>query len=221
MVCLVVACASRPHAATYPSPQAASAPSSKWESAIVAFEKQDQKTPPPQHPILFVGSSTIRIWKVNEAFPDQPVLNRGFGGSEIDDVNQYFDRVVARYQPRKIIFYSGDNDLAAGRSVDCVVDDMRQFIDMVRQKCPGTKLVVIAIKPSIARWKLIDKIREANQQIEKLVGAYPGGVVVNVESKLLGADGKPIRDLFRVDGLHLSAKGYEILNDAVRQYVTR
>ena len=68
--------------------------STKWEPQIKAFEKQDQLTPPPAHPILFVGSSTIRIWKVQQAFPKEPVLNRGFGGSQTDDVLYYFDRIV-------------------------------------------------------------------------------------------------------------------------------
>ena len=210
-----------PVATSAPATRAVTASSNKWESAIVAFEKQDQLSPPPAHPILFVGSSTIRIWKVKEAFPDLPVLNRGFGGSETDDVVHYFDRVVAAYHPRTIVFYSGDNDLAAGKSVDRVVNDTRDVLDQIRRELPDAKLVFIAIKPSVARWKLIDKIRQTNAQTEKLVKQKPGDVYVNVESKILGADGKPPPELFRMDGLHLSDKGYVILNDAVRPFLSK
>src|SRR5207237_7468800 len=113
--------------ATRPSTAPQLDSSKKWEPEIAAFEDQDRRTPPPAHPIVFVGSSTIRFWKVNEAFPGLPVLNRGFGGSQIDDVNFYFDRVVARYQPSMIVCYSGDNDLNAGTSVARLVHDTRQF----------------------------------------------------------------------------------------------
>ena len=205
--------ASRPSTA----PQQVS--SNKWEHEIAAFENQDHLTTPPAHPIVFVGSSTIRFWKVHEAFPGLPVLNRGFGGSETADAVYYFDRVVARYQPSIVVFYSGDNDLNAGKSPDQVVADTREFINLLRQRSPKSKLVFIAIKPSIARWKLIDKIRDTNQRTQKLIASYPGGVFVNIESQILGDDGKPRAELFRVDGLHLNEKGYEILNEAVRPYL--
>jgi lysophospholipase L1-like esterase len=205
--------------ATHPSTAPQRASTNKWESEIAAFEKQDHLTPPPAHPITFVGSSTIRFWKVNEAFPGLPVLNRGFGGSETADTVYYFDRVVTCYQPSIVVFYSGDNDLNAGKSPDQVVADTRDFLTLLRQRSPKSKLVFIAIKPSIARWKLIDKIRETNQRTRTLVASYPGGVFVNIESEILGDDGKPRAELFRIDGLHLNEKGYEILNDAVSPYL--
>ena len=193
--------------------------STKWEPQIKAFEKQDQLTPPPAHPVLFVGSSTIRIWKVQQAFSKEPVLNRGFGGSQTDDVLYYFDRIVARYDPRTIVFYSGDNDLAAGKSVQRVVSDTRELIDRIRRRLPKTKIVFIAIKPSIARWNLEDQMREVNEQIRKIVEARDGDVFIDIASKLIGKDGKPDPELFRKDGLHLSEKGYAVLNDAVRKAI--
>jgi lysophospholipase L1-like esterase len=191
----------------------------KWEHEIAAFENQDRLTPPPANPIVFVGSSTIRFWKVSEAFSSLPVLNRGFGGSQTDDAVYYFDRAVGKYQPSIVVFYSGDNDLAAGKSPDQVVSATREFLNLLRQRSPRSKLVFIAIKPSIARWKLIDKIHETNEQTKKMVEAYPGGVFVSIESQILGDDGKPRAELFRVDGLHLNQKGYAILNEAVRPYL--
>src|SRR3954465_3242868 len=96
---LVAGCAQQTLPSTRAAAQAQPGASGKWEADIEAFEKQDQRNPPPAHPILFVGSSTIRFWKVSDAFPGLPVLNRGFGGSETSDVLYYFDRVVARYHP--------------------------------------------------------------------------------------------------------------------------
>jgi lysophospholipase L1-like esterase len=217
-IALASGCSHQPPA-THPSTVPRQASANKWEGEIAAFAKQDEQTPPPAHPIVFVGSSTIRFWKVSEAFPGMPVLNRGFGGSETADAVYYFDRVVGKYQPSIVVFYSGDNDLNAGKSPDQVIADTREFIDLLRKRSPKSKLVFIAIKPSIARWKLIDKIRETNQRTQTLVASYPGGVFVNIESKILGDDGKPRAELFRMDGLHLNEKGYEILNEAVRPYL--
>jgi lysophospholipase L1-like esterase len=120
-----------------------------------------------------------------------------------------------------IVFYSGDNDLAGGMSPQDVADDTKAFIDLVRRELPQTRLVFIAIKPSVARWKLIDQVRQTNRQTKSLVQALPGSTFIDVESQILGADGKPQAELFQLDGLHLNAKGYEILNAAVRPYLTR
>src|SRR4051794_5572805 len=72
----------------------------RWEKDIQAFEAQDKVKPPPKDPILFVGSSSIRMWKVEESFPDLPVMNRGFGGSEISDSVYYANRIVIPYKPK-------------------------------------------------------------------------------------------------------------------------
>src|SRR3954462_9550686 len=126
----------------------------RFESEITAFEAHDHKNAPPINPILFVGSSTIRLWQTADAFPDLPVINRGFGGSTIDDVNHYADRIVFKYKPHVIVFYSGDNDLAAGRTPERVFNDFVTFANSVHERLPDTRLIYLAIKPSIDRWKL-------------------------------------------------------------------
>ena len=197
----------------------AAQPGGRFNSEIEAFEKQDAKSPPPPAPILFVGSSTIRFWETSKAFPNLPVLNRGVGGSEISDVLFYYDRIVLRYRPRTIVFYSGDNDLAVGKSVEQVVSDMHEFINKVHADLPNTKLVVIAIKPSIARWKMIDSFRKANHEIEKIVKEKHGDLYVDVEPQVLGPNGKPRPELYWIDGLHFNEKGYAILDAAVKPYI--
>ncbi|MCC7084482.1 MAG: hypothetical protein IT427_05700, partial [Pirellulales bacterium] len=92
--------------------------SAPFANEIAAFEKWDHQNAVPREAILFVGSSTIRMWQTADAFPELPIINRGFGGSTIADVNRYADRIVFKYKPRTIVFYAGDNDIAAGRSPD-------------------------------------------------------------------------------------------------------
>jgi hypothetical protein len=108
----------------------------RFAKGIAAFERWDRKNAWPADPILFVGSSSIRMWPTRESFPRLPVLNRGFGGAHISDVNHYFDRVVAPYSPRAIVFYCGDNDIAAGKTPERVLADFRRFVDLVRARLP-------------------------------------------------------------------------------------
>ncbi len=86
----------------------------RFEQAIVAFEKQDAIAPVAQNAILFVGSSSIRKWDLQKWLPGQPVINRGFGGSVLNDSLYYIDRIVSKYRPRMVVLYAGDNDIAAG-----------------------------------------------------------------------------------------------------------
>jgi lysophospholipase L1-like esterase len=191
----------------------------RWEPDIAKFEAEDAKTPPPANPVLFVGSSSIRLWKVNEAFPNLPVLNRGFGGSDIPAVVYFAPRVVTRYKPKTIVFYSGDNDIAAGRSAEQVAEDFAELLAIVRKELPQTKLIVVGIKPSIARWKMIGAMRETNKRIKAMLDATPGAVLIDVEPDMLGPDGKPRAELFRDDGLHMNDKGYAIWNRLLEPYL--
>jgi lysophospholipase L1-like esterase len=187
----------------------------RFESEIAAFEKWDRQNAFPKNPILFVGSSSIRLWPTAEAFPDAPVINRGFGGSTIADVNHYFDRIVAKYKPRAIIFYAGDNDIAGGKSPEQVYEDFQEFVRLVRDRLSETPIFFISIKPSIARQKLWPKMKDANSLIEKLAGQNQEVILVDIATPMLAGNESPAKDLFLNDGLHLNAKGYETWNKAL------
>ncbi|RMG37056.1 MAG: hypothetical protein D6725_09595 [Planctomycetota bacterium] len=191
----------------------------RWEKAIRAFEQQDRRTPPPQDPILFVGSSSIRLWDVQKFFPGLPVLNRGFGGSEISDAIHFADRIVIKYRPRCIVMYAGDNDIARGKTPQRVADDFRRFVRNVHAELPGTPIVYIAIKPSIARWKLWPQMRQANRLIAEFCRRHPHLTFVDIATPMLRHGQPPPRELFVKDGLHLSEKGYRLWADLVRPHL--
>ena len=126
-----------------------------WDEAISRFEEADKAQPPAPGGIVFVGGSSIRLWDLKESFPDQTLINRGFGGSQLIDSVQYADRIINKYRPRLVVVYAGDNDLAAGKSAEQVRDDYRALVAKIHTALPETKIVFLAIKPSIARAKLI------------------------------------------------------------------
>jgi hypothetical protein len=179
----------------------------QWEPDMAAFEKADAATPPKKEGILFLGSSSIRMWDVERWFPDMGALNRGFGGSEIADSIHFADRIVFPYAPKVIVFYAGDNDIAGGKKAGRVIEDFRAFTKKVREKLPETRIIYIAIKPSIARWNLIDEIRAANRGISGVCNTEERLDFVDIDTPMLGEDGKPRPALLREDGLHLSEGG--------------
>lgn len=191
------------------------APANKWEASIARFEAKDKETPPPANPIVFVGSSSIVKWKTAEAFPNLPVLNRGFGGSQIADSVLFADRIVTPYKPKVVVFYAGDNDIGAKKSPQQVAADFDAFTAKVFAKVPETKIVVIAIKPSVKRWALIENIRKLNELLQASVKKDPRMVYVDIHTPMLGADGQPRVELLAADGLHLSPAGYELWNSLV------
>ena len=188
----------------------------KWEASIQKFESQDKTSPQPRGANLFVGSSSIRMWKLDQSFPKFKTINRGFGGSEIADSIHFADRIILKHQPAVVLLYAGDNDISHGKSAKTVTADFRKFVSVVRKELPDTRIAFIAIKPSIKRWNLAGEIREANKTIAAICAADKQMDYVDIFEPMLGKDGKPSPELFLKDGLHLNEQGYKIWADAIR-----
>jgi lysophospholipase L1-like esterase len=192
----------------------------KWDPSIDAFEKQDQTTPPPKDAVLFVGSSSIRLWKtLAEDFPGVPVLNRGFGGSTIPAVNEYVERIVWPYAPLLIVFYAGDNDIANKATPEKVLKDYQAFVAKVREKLPETPIIFLSIKPSPSRAALLPAQQEANRLIRDYIATDKSQTFVDVATPLLGQDGQPNGKLFVEDGIHMTPDAYTLWRDILRPYV--
>lgn len=184
----------------------------RWEKNMVAFEARDAKTPPPKGEIVFIGSSSIVGWNLAKCFPDLKAVNRGFGGSQIADSVQYADRILIPLAPRIVIFYAGDNDIAAGKTPEKVFEDYKAFVAKVHDKLAEAKIIFVPIKPSIARWKLWGKMQMANKLIEDYTKTDKRLVYLDIVPGMLGEDGKPKPELFKKDGLHLNDEGYKVWN---------
>jgi lysophospholipase L1-like esterase len=192
----------------------------QWEPDIAAFERSDSAQKPPANGILFVGSSSIRFWEsLADDFSGLPVYNRGFGGSELHDVVHFANRIVLPYAPRIIVVYAGDNDLSNGRTPAQVAGDFKRFAATVHRHLPATRIVFIAVKPSLARWHIVAKIRKANTLVRHYARTDSRVVYADVFTPMLGADGKPRPELFKEDGLHMTPAGYQLWTSVVRPYL--
>ena len=191
---------------------------SPWEKEIGAFEARDKTNMPPKGEILFVGSSSIRFWNsLARDFPGKTVINRGFGGSQIADSTALADRIIVPYAPREIVFYAGDNDLAAGKSADRVFADFQAFLARIHERLPKARVAFISIKPCPLRWKLKDKVAEVNRRIAAIRDDRL--IYIDVSTSMLGADGKPRPELFRPDGLHPNEKCYQLWAKLITPYL--
>jgi lysophospholipase L1-like esterase len=191
----------------------------KWEATIKKFEETDAKAKPAPGGIVFVGSSSIRLWKLSENFPELPAINRGFGGSHLADSAKYADRIVTPHRPRVVVLYAGDNDIASGKSPETIRDDYKNFVAAVRARLPSAKIVYISIKPSPSRWKLADKAREANRLICESQACDRCQSFVDVWPGMLGDDGQPRPELYVADKLHMTPQGYEVWTKLLRPYL--
>lgn len=195
----------------------------QWSAELKTFARQDSTTRPPAAPILFYGSSSVRMWQsLATDFPGRPVLNRGFGGSRFPDASYLFDKLVVAYQPRQVVLYEGDNDIGAGATPQQVYQSFRVFAELMRRKLPRTQLVFLSIKPSLARWALYPRMQEANNLIRQYIEKNPKQLrFVDVGTPLLGPNGQPRPELYREDGLHMTRAGYDIWTQVLAPYLLK
>ena len=181
------------------------------EAEIARYEASDRNAPPAPGGIVFVGSSSIRLWTTLASdFPGLPVLNRGFGGSTLLEVIHFTPRIVLPYRPRMIVLYAGDNEIFGGRSPQWVAADYQTFVRLVRSTLPTARIVFVSVKPSPARWALNAQVREANRLVRAITATDTLQTFVDVFTPMLNVAGRPRPELFVADSLHMSAAGYAL-----------
>lgn len=193
----------------------------RWRGELDAFAAADRERPPAPGGVLFVGSSTIRMWsRLAQDFRQLPVVvNRGFGGSTMADCSLFAADLVVRYKPRLVLVYAGDNDLAEGRTPLQVLESFALFANTVRAGLPDTRIAYISVKPSPSREKLMPGIRETNNMIGAYLKRLPNSDYIDIFTPMLDADGRPRPALFRGDQLHLNDDGYRLWQSVIAAHL--
>ena len=202
----------------------ASAQQPPFYDDIQKFKAQDSAEMPPKNAIVFTGSSSFTKWTdVQSRFPGYTIINRGFGGSSLPDVIRYADDVIFRYQPKQVVIYCGENDAAGDTTLtaDSLTSRFKTLFEMIRSKLPKTSVVFVSMKPSPSRLKVRQVVIDANKMIRDFLGARQNAAFVNVYPKMLDANGRPRPELFLSDSLHMTQKGYDIWQTAIRPYLKK
>jgi hypothetical protein len=193
----------------------------RWKARVEQMLAQEAKNPPAQEGVLFAGSATIAGWDLKHYFPEYRTINRGIGGSMIAETTYYADQLIVPFKPSTIVFYSGDNDTGYGMPTDMIADNFRAFVAKVHAALPDTQMVVIAIRPSIARLAVWDAVCAANDRL-KAITAYDKQLqFVDLTQMLLGSDGKPRGELLRADLHHLNQEGFDLVSPVVKRYIAK
>jgi lysophospholipase L1-like esterase len=191
---------------------------------IQQFKRLDSAHFPAKHAILFVGSSSFRKWTdMQDYFPSYPIINRGFGGSSIADVIRYADDIIFPYQPKQIVIYCGENDLADADSVTAtmVLDRFKKLFVLIRQQLPTATITFVSLKPSPSRRQLWPKMVEVNALIKKYLTNKKKTSFIDVYHKMFNKDGTVMQDIFIEDNLHMNAKGYAIWEKNITPYLLK
>lgn len=190
-----------------------------WEDAISDLEAETAGRFAPGQGVVFVGSSSIRLWRtLEEDMSPIPVIQHGFGGSKLNDIVHYADRLVSVYQPRAVVVFAGTNDIdpAASKSPEVLLASYQAFVSKVRSKQPDLPIFYIGITPSPRRWSVWPIAQSTNRLIAQWAAADPHHYFIDTSNALMGADGEPDPDNYIFDGLHLSKRGYAIWRDIIR-----
>ncbi len=215
-----VCCAQDNSVAADPLSQYRKQSQDKWEAEIVKLEKLDQQQPDPRDPVLFIGSSSIRLWKsLAEDMAPRTVINRGYGGAKFSDLAVYVDRLVQPHEFQAVVIFVA-NDIVGKEEDKTVMEVARLFkyvVARVRAKSATAPIFLIAITPTPSRFKAWPQIREANEALEAACKAEPLLHFIATEKHYLDGEGKPIPKYFVEDMLHQNNDGYSLWARIVRE----
>ena len=185
---------------------------------ILHFKQMDSVHFPAKKAVLFIGSSSFTKWTdVQDYFPLHHIINRGFGGSTLVDVIRYTDDIVFPYKPKQVVIYCGENDIASSDTITAatVVNRFMTLFNIIRSRYKKIPIVFISMKPSPSREKFLSKMQAANTAIKEFLNTKKRTAFVDVYSLMLDAEGKPRKELFVEDMLHMNKSGYQIWQKAL------
>ena len=199
------------------SGQVADPDATRFENAMATFARYDAKNSFPADATVFVGSSSIVRWDTGDRFRGIPLINRGFGGSQMSDLVHYVEETVLKYAPRTVVVYEGDNDTGAGKRSQQLLEDYQEFVEAVLSAQPSTRVIILSIKPSLARWDVWPEMQASNAAIEAYAQMDARVDFVDIGTAMLGADGLPRPELFVGDGLHMTRAGYDVWDEILME----
>lgn len=191
-----------------------------FANEIAKFDSLDIVNGIKPNPVIFTGSSSVRMWKdLETTYPGYNVLNRGFGGSTFVELIHYAHQTMYKYQPSLIFIYEGDNDVSNGDSPELIFNRMQSLVFQIRNQLGKVPIVLISPKPSVARWALKDKYLAVNAYFKAYADLHEDVYFADVWTPVLKEDGSVRTDIFLKDDLHMNEKGYHIWRKTLEPFL--
>ncbi|MGI1679307.1 MAG: hypothetical protein K6L75_11280 [Cellvibrionaceae bacterium] len=195
----------------------------RFDEELALFDVEQTETSQPENGVLFIGSSSIRLWStIKSDLAPLTIIHRGFGGSNMRDALHHIDKLVIPYKPRAVVLYEGDNDLSVFAVTPAVVmQNFELFVERLRRSLPDTRLYVLSIKPSIARMQYWDKMKATNELLKKRCSEIKACRYIDVATPMFlvgeeSSEGGLKKNIFVEDGIHMNADGYKIWTDTIK-----
>jgi lysophospholipase L1-like esterase len=131
----------------------------------------------------------------------------------------YCKRIIYPHNPKAVVIFVA-NDITGGendKTPEEVLKLYKYVVKQTRKKFPNEPMFFIQITPTNSRWKVWDKISEANNLIKSYSEKDPNLFYIETAAPFLGEDGKPKSELFRNDQLHLNLDGYKIWSGIIHE----
>ena len=195
----------------------------RFEPSIQAFEELDRTTEYPDDSILFVGSSSIRLWKtLAEDMAPYPVIQRGYGGARFSDLAYFADRIISPHEYQALVIFVG-NDVSGSerdKTPEQTVAFFEHVLEIVRKNKPDVPVFLIAVTPTARRWEVWPQIQGVNSALRAACEAAPQTYFISTARKYLDEDGLPRTELFVEDKLHLNREGYRRWTSIIKPVIT-
>lgn len=197
----------------------------QWAIAeIEAFEKLDTTEEYDKEAILFIGSSSIRLWNTLERdMTPYPVIQRGYGGAHFRDMIYFTDRILADHPLSMVVCFVA-NDISGSPkdgSPKEVLRLFKYFVKQVRSKHPQIPILQIAITPTQSRWKKWTEIKMVNDLIQAYCDKTENLYFIDTVPTFLNEKGLPKTEWFIRDQLHLNETGYTVWNQLIKSEIER
>ena len=211
VVAVALLAANAVYAAEYADPE-------RFRGAIDAFQAAEAESVPARGAVVATGSSSMRGWhgRIADDLAPLTIIPRGFGGSNMHDVRHFLNELVLRHEPRAVLLYEGDNDVAAGLAPEQILAEFDAIDAAIAERLPETRIYILAVKPSIARWGALAHHGRHERPVQGRADNDPRLTYIDIATPMLGEDGKPLAEIFIADMLHMNGLGYDIWRDAVR-----
>jgi len=192
----------------------------KWEDDIRELETLDETQPDPPAAVLFVGSSSIRLWQtIDRDMAPYRSIRRGYGGSKYSDVAHYARRLITPHQYHALVLFVG-NDVSGGESdhtPDQVQTWVQQILEVSHSHRPGAPILIVEVTPTPKRFDAWPKIRQLNARLREIALTRPDTYFVSTADHYLDRNNVPRQDLFGEDRLHQNEAGYQLWSSLIRR----